>query len=254
MQSRDRFSQGGFTLVELLVATGIIAMLIAILMPALVNARRSAQATQCLNNLRQMVVAANDYTLRNRGYYPASFYSAMDAPLSLGYNWDFTTVLNTATGKRSVQTGLLWLGRGLAAIQQCPSFDGKSNTMMDPFTGYNYNTSFVGGEIEFATGKVYPPLKFNQIRRPSRCALFGDGQYKDGANKYMRSPIPSDREVATVARVAGTQGFRHHNRTNAAFADGHAETIPWRDELRAGLPVAPGTGFLSKDNELYDLR
>ncbi len=151
---------------------------------------------------------------------------------------------------------MLWNGRlgndasaATGRIQQCPSFDGKSNTLLDPFTGYNYNTSYIGGEQNAVTGEIKGPAKSAQVRRAARTAIFGDGQYSGGADKYMRSPQRGLFDVSGGLGVGGTQGFRHRGKTNVAFVDGHVETLS--DRFTAGLPVAIGTGFISSDNSLY---
>jgi prepilin-type processing-associated H-X9-DG protein len=230
----------GFTLVELLVVIGIIALLIALLLPAVSAAREQAKTVQCLSNLRQMAVAAHAYVAENRGSYPPAYWDSD--------GWDFSYV----DGKPV--PGLLWAGRGAAAIHQCPSFEGASNTAGDPYTGYNYNTSYIGhGKWE----AVQQPAKASQVRRPSETALFGDGQYAGGANKYMRAPFayPGD-PLGFGLRSAGTQGFRHRGKTtNVAFCDSHAETL--RDRYTSTsdtFPVGRDTGFLSPDNSLYDLQ
>jgi prepilin-type processing-associated H-X9-DG protein/prepilin-type N-terminal cleavage/methylation domain-containing protein len=230
-----------FTLVELLVVIGVIAVLIGLLLPALNAARQQSRAVACLSNLRQLAQAATAYTVENQGYYPPSRW--IDGAIS--YNWDFTNDNGT------VVPGLLWAGQSNPQVQQCPSFDGASNAAGDPYTGYNYNASYIGP----GTGEGVP-VRMSRVRKPAETALFGDGQWIGGANKYMRSPLPSPTEnpfafaAGSALKAAGTQGFRHRGKTNIAFADGHAESL----KERFGVGVAPGTGFISADNSLYDLQ
>lgn len=226
-----------FTLVELLVVIGVISLLISILMPALNAAREQARAVKCLSNLRQMTIAAHAYVNENGGRYPVGYWG-LDS-------WDFSI---TPAG---ITPGLLWAGRGTTQVQQCPSFDGRSNTPSDPYTGYNYNISYIGhGQFE----TIQRPAKATQVRHPASTALFGDGEYAAGANKYMRSPFSHPGDLSNSVRVGGAQGFRHRGKTNVAFCDGHAETLHERfTNTSDPNPVAPRTGFLSADNGMYDL-
>lgn len=247
MTKRNRRTRG-LTLVEMLVVTGIVAALGGVLLPVVGRARESAKTVECLSNLRQMFLGATSYAVRHNGAYPIAYYAGSDAQNLYAFNWDFTLVRERATGMRSVRPGLLWYGAADGKVQQCPSFDGRSNTLMDPYTGYNYNTSFIGrGETEL----IKAPAHTSDVRSPAGTVLFGDGEWGGGANKYMRSPLPSASDSNLSARHAGTQGYRHRGQTNVVFADGHAESRGAR--FTAGRPVAEGTGFLSEDNSLYDL-
>jgi prepilin-type processing-associated H-X9-DG protein len=228
-------------------------VLIALLLPTLNRAREHARGVQCLSNLRQMVVMSNMYVTNNQGRYPVAFYFAFDGTTTYHYSWDFTKITTPATTQ--VVTGLLWEGKGTLEIQQCPSFEGSDNAGGEPYTGYNYNTSYIGhGEGE-STQPSNPPAKATSVRHTAETVIFGDGQYADGANKYMRAPLPNPGDDKFVGRFAGTQGYRHRGRTNVAFCDGHAESSDARYTANAdgAVNVAAGTGFLSKDNELYDL-
>jgi prepilin-type processing-associated H-X9-DG protein/prepilin-type N-terminal cleavage/methylation domain-containing protein len=238
-----------FTLIELLVVVGIVAVLAAMLLPALARAKATAKRTHCLSNLHQMGIAAHIYVNDHAGSYPIAYYAAMEDGVVVSYAWDLTTI-NSSPNR--VVPGLLWQGQGASAVQQCPSFAGGANWLTDPYTGYNYNTSFIGhGQFE----NISEPAKAAAIRNSAATALFGDGEYSGGANKFMRAPWPNPGDEFFNGRWAGTQGFRHQRRSNVAFCDGHVESWKHRfTENKSGTSqVAANTGFLSPDNSLYDL-
>ena len=253
-QRSARSRPASFTLIELLVVVAIIAVLVAILLPALGSARESAKGACCLSNLRQMVLAADAYAQSYSDLYPISYYISWQPPIYKSCAWDFTTIRDWSSGgSEKVQPGLLWQGTTVEAIHQCPSFSGGHNWLNDPYTGYNYNTSYIG----HGTGEsIVAPARVTEVQDPVRCALFGDGEYAAGANKFMRAPWANPGDASFAGRYAGTQGFRHQRKTNVAWADGHAS--PWADRFTNTYPadaanIAPGTGFLSPDNSLYDL-
>ena len=240
----------GFTLVELLVVIGIVSLLLALLLPALNRARGSARGVACLSNLRQMAVASEFYVNANGGSYPSGYFNTYDGQTSTLHNWDWTTIL-TPGRPAEVVPGLLWQGQDAGAVQQCPSYDGASNTAADPYTGYNYNVSYIGhGQGE----NVSEPMRAGGVRRPSTAAMFGDGQWAGGADKFMRAPYPNAGDAGFTGRWAGTQGFRHLGRTNVAYVDAHAAAVGERfiDNADGAGRVGERTGFLSADNSAYD--
>lgn len=253
--------KSAFTLVELLVVISTISLMMAILMPALSRARQQGKSVMCLSNLRQMDIASQSYVNDNDGYYPSAYVNDPD-PLDaiLVYVcWDFTHKKDWTTLEEKNEPGLLWEGQTIDKIQQCPSFKGAANSK-DLYTGYNYNTSYIGhGSLE----TIKLPAKASEVKSPVNCAIFGDGEYVDGANKFMRAPWPDCWDEFPF-RAAGTQGYRHEARTNVAWCDGHVssqkelytDTLP---EQKGQLDTYNATaknkvGFLSPDNSAYDLK
>ena len=102
IRAKSRCGSGlnAFTLVELLVVIGIIAVLIAILLPALRGARQRANTLMCASNLRQLMTGAALYWTENRGYFPGPNTSGLvlhrggaygGTPASPVQDWDFTS-------------------------------------------------------------------------------------------------------------------------------------------------------------------
>jgi len=187
-------SARGFTVVETLAVIGAIAVLLAITVPAMSSVRASARAGKCQSNLRQLGVAATSYALQNRDRYPAAILYELTSGGLVTKAWDFEQL---ADG--TVRPGAIWeFASGPAEVQQCPEFEGASTFGGDPYTGYNYNTTYIGAEGRFpeldADGRwrdgwkvARHGLASGQLRRTTTTALFGDGGWRGGANKFMRA-------------------------------------------------------------------
>ncbi|MGD2093678.1 MAG: type II secretion system protein [Phycisphaerales bacterium] len=254
----------GFSLVEILVVVSTSALLVGLLIPSLQMVRQQAQRSFCLNNLRQMALAAQTYSTVYDDHYPIAYHTERINGIRHYLAWDFNTWKDWSQADpiEHVEPGILWMGQMIEKIQQCPVFKGPANWLVDPCTGYNYNTSYIGRD---ETVDPVSSARTNGVRCPGQTVLFGDGEYSGGANKFMRAPFsnPRDASFSDTFRHAGVQGFRHLHTTNVAFCDGHADffqkvhinTDPYsRDILEEHNRTHQNKiGFLSEDNRLYDL-
>src|SRR2546423_8636395 len=99
-----RVSACGFTLVELLVVIGIIAVLISVLLPTLSKAREAAKRTQCLSNLRQIGIFMNMYATGFRGVVPLGYSGtgAAGQEVAEGNNYYLSRATNSAAAPNGI--------------------------------------------------------------------------------------------------------------------------------------------------------
>ncbi len=245
-----------FTIVELLVVIGVVGALMALLMPALASVTSASRSTRCQLNLRQMATAAHTYAAMFDSFPVALRYETGNRTVS----WDYVAV-----GNQVVSPGALWnFTDNPGEVLQCPDYNGPAN-VGEEFTGYNYNTTYIGGESPFMTlgwSAVRPGIAPHACNRASKCAMFGDAGRKNGSNRYMRAPLRSEGPlVSWQAIYSGGQAFRHAGRTNVSFVDGHIGSANSPQQGQFATPNLlsqylgfPLNGFLSNDDSAYDPR
>ena len=209
----------GFTLIELLIVISIIAILAAMLLPALNKAKMKAKEITCINNLKQLGSVFLMY-LDDWGAFPnASMNPGVDPERPLSYiTWEMT-ISDMISGKKVGINGTY------AEILKCPSFllnrvPGQTET--SSIASYDLNSS-IDGSRAYSTA-------ITVLRKPH--VLLLDGSYLSSH---------------TSSYTTTTWDFRHGGtNVNISWTDGHVETVKW--------PNKPFGGTDPGDRKFWDPR
>jgi prepilin-type N-terminal cleavage/methylation domain-containing protein/prepilin-type processing-associated H-X9-DG protein len=233
-----------FTLIELLVVIAIIAILAALLLPALSSAKAKAQAVYCMNNQKQIMLATTLYMGDNKGFVQP-LWIANGAP-----DWPNATYNPSVF---SVQTPtLFWWPDKLridkygveTTMVDCPALtqpatlnDGGSISTNRPL-GIGMNFPEYGWTEPVGSGPYYPDPypNENNVGQPSGSIVYADAAAisnpgEPDADKWKEVPgsgsvffrSPTDGTLYPTGDARSVP--RHSGRVNAAFFDGHVEAV-----------------------------
>ena len=217
-----------FTLVELLVVIGIIALLISILLPALLKARTAGMSAKCLSNLHQFGLMASAYAAMNRG---ALIQGGPDGLSTSFKYWDIGSTPTSTIGQDPRYS--LWAPYGMTAnLLICPALQG-SGLQSDTTTAYD---STSGSNIYYRSygwNFMYGNVKLNQARSAADTVLITDiysliGPLIASGVIYSLNPSmqgPGSTATTVVATGPNFHG-RHGGKGGVVWMDGHASMEP----------------------------
>jgi prepilin-type N-terminal cleavage/methylation domain-containing protein len=222
-----RRSRRGFTLVELLVVIGIIALLIAILMPALQRARDQAMRTQCMSNVRQLTIGWLQYASENHFKIMSSNTGDPDK---------YADWIGAGNTEAAITSGKLYPYIKTTKVYHCPADSG--------FHLWTYSISnFMCGEDGGGSLKVVKSL--NQVKHSSETFVFTEENDMrsdvSGYNQNSFMVLPP----APTAKL-GQEGHwidfpaNFHKGCTISFVDGHAVYFHFSDP-RTGKIQKPDT-------------
>ena len=256
-------NRGGFTLIELLVVISIIALLIALLLPALARAKKLANNVVCESNLRQLGLAYQEYTQESaaasHGFvcnYDSSFYANSDNSMQNNV-WYFALapmfggqVVPPGKPFNWVQLPAAELGvlRCPSAVSKSPEWWGWANAsyvvegnppwLADEFCSYglnglmyNYSDSLTPHGYLGSWADGAPFWSNSGKTQSSQAPLFADAVWFDGLPNVLYDPVvlPTDGSQAWSTQMARFCINRHQGAINIVFADGHAEGVKLGD-------------------------
>lgn len=201
----NKYSRCLFTLIELMLVIAIIAILAAMLMPALKKTRDLAKNTECRNNLRQQGQATLNYTTDYNEFLPYCYYG-VSSPVKTF----FFAISPYILGKDLTRPAARWEYKAF----NCPSARYKY-MYENVIASYGANCTLFG---YYSAGTTWPSAKLTKLMYPSITMGIGDGRLNITSSSWGEIPAFPDSTVSGGDEIVTS---RHDKGVNITFLDFH---------------------------------
>lgn len=210
-------SRMGFTLNELLVATAIIAILAALISPAVSKMKSSANTARCANNLRQLGAAMQVYCAQNDGIFP--YVAEPGPPQGSGYLWPTSLNLFMPPEYENVN----WWNMGERNVFSCPEIIKKLIAYDQNNAFWNYGSTYMVNNNVLATWPANR-VRLANIKSPAKTPLLADSEF-DFPNMTKYERVFSEKDHLDLNKGNYRLGTHHGGGGNVLFVDGHVELV-----------------------------